>query len=119
MHGSVHFLLKELSMANETASVKTGSVNLQDDLEAVKEDLAQLRDDFAQLSSNTASQVGGRLKDRAAQRIGQLRDAYGAAKEKGGRALDSTTAQIEDHPWTAVGIAIGIGLLLGRMMDRK
>ncbi len=34
------------------------------------------------------------------------------------KGLDQTEEQIKDHPWAAVGIAAGAGLLLGLLINR-
>jgi len=34
------------------------------------------------------------------------------------RGIDQTEDQIKDHPWAAVGIAAGVGLLLGLLINR-
>jgi ElaB/YqjD/DUF883 family membrane-anchored ribosome-binding protein len=34
------------------------------------------------------------------------------------RGVDQTEEQIKDHPWAAVGIAAGVGLLLGLLINR-
>ena len=34
------------------------------------------------------------------------------------KGVDHTEEQIRDHPWAAVGIAAGVGLLLGLLINR-
>jgi len=45
----------------------------------------------------------------------QLRDAGDGAREAAGE-ID---AQVRRNPWAAVGIAAGVGLLLGLLLSRK
>ena len=44
-----------------------------------------------------------------------LRDAAGEAGPK----VRELEARIRENPWTAVGVAAGVGLLLGLLLSRK
>ena len=35
------------------------------------------------------------------------------------RAAKATDTWVHDHPWTAIGIAAGIGVLLGLVVNRR
>ena len=50
--------------------------------------------------------------DQAGPRVQEARERLGGA----GRQLD---AQVREHPWAAVGIAAGLGLLAGILLSRK
>ena len=71
--------------------------NLMDDLRAVIADAEELL-------RATADQAGPRVQE--------ARERLGGA----GRQLD---AQVREHPWAAVGIAAGLGLLAGILLSRK
>jgi ElaB/YqjD/DUF883 family membrane-anchored ribosome-binding protein len=71
--------------------------------------------DAEDLLRATADQTGPRVQEVRARAEESLR----AAKEHlqgAGRELDS---QVRENPWAAVGIAAGIGLLIGVLMARK
>ena len=75
-----------------------------DDLSA---QIASLREDLKALASTIEEDLSERV-EKAGQQIGQAgRDA---------RATAATA--VTDHPLTAVGIAAGIGLLLGLLARR-
>ena len=76
--------------------METGN-NLMDDLRAVIADAEELL-------RATADQAGPRVQE--------ARERLGGA----GRQLD---AQVREHPWAAVGIAAGLGLLAGILLSRK
>ena len=71
--------------------------NLMDDLRAVIADAEELL-------RATADQAGPRVQE--------ARERLGGA----GRQLD---AQVREHPWAAVGIAAGLGLIAGILLSRK
>jgi ElaB/YqjD/DUF883 family membrane-anchored ribosome-binding protein len=71
--------------------------------------------DAEDLLRATADQTGPKVQEVRARAEESLR----AAKEHlqgAGRELDS---QVRENPWAAVGIAAGIGLLIGVLMARK
>jgi len=84
------------------------SKNLMDDLRAMIADAEELL-------RATADQAGPRVqevRERAEQSLRNARERL----EGTGRELD---AQVREHPWAAVGIAAGIGLLVGILLARK
>ena len=114
-------------MANSTSTTgDSASHNLRDDLDALKADLGVLKDDlrtFAADATHTARHGASEVRVRAGQAAAALRDkgraAYDAAKEKGEWAKDQVEGQIQDHPFTSVGIAFGVGILIGALIARR
>lgn len=68
-----------------------------------------------ELLSVTADQAGPKVQEVRARAEEALRSARGHL-EGAGRELDT---QVRAHPWAAVGIAAGIGLILGILLSRK
>jgi ElaB/YqjD/DUF883 family membrane-anchored ribosome-binding protein len=102
------------------------SRRMRDDLDNLKADFSVLRDDFKSFMSSAASAArtgAGVAKDRVGETTSRLREhsskAFGAAKEKGVAARDTVGEQIEEHPFAAVGIAFGVGLVLGAVLSRR
>jgi ElaB/YqjD/DUF883 family membrane-anchored ribosome-binding protein len=98
----------------------------QADLQSIKEDLLRLKDDVSSLTRNLvsagrsgASDVGGRLSGMARERIDQLSDSFGDVGERGKKMLDAAQHQVEENPLVSVGIAFGVGLLLGSIIRGK
>ena len=88
--------------------METAKNNLMDDLRAV------LADAEALLRA-TADQAGPHVQEARARAEESLRSAR-ERLEGTGRQLD---AQVREHPWAAVGVAAGIGLLVGVLLARK
>ena len=87
---------------------KAASVDLLDDLRAVVEDAEALL-------RATADQGGAKVEEVRARTEERLR----AARERlegVGRQLDD---RVRESPWTAVGVAAGIGLVVGILLGRK
>ena len=78
-------------------------------------DLKTLVGDAEELLKATASQTGERIEKaraRAEQSLRVVRDQFAEAGQ-------SVNDQVHEHPWTAAGIAAGIGLLLGVIISRR
>jgi ElaB/YqjD/DUF883 family membrane-anchored ribosome-binding protein len=71
--------------------------------------------DAEELLRATADNAGPKVQEvraRAEESLRQAREHLGSA----GRELDS---QVRANPWAAVGIAAGIGLIVGVLLTRK
>ena len=90
------------------------------------QDLRVVIGDTEDLLKATASQTGERVQQLRARTEESLR----GARERLQQAGESVTAQAKDaarevnqqvhqHPWTAVSVAAGIGLVVGILLGRK
>ena len=68
-----------------------------------------------ELLKATADQGGAKIEEVRARTEESLRAAR-ARLEDSGRRLDD---QVREHPWTAVGVAAGIALIVGILLGRK
>lgn len=71
--------------------------------------------DAEELLRVTADQAGPKVQEVRARAEESLKNAR-EHLQGAGRQLD---AQVRENPWAAVGIAAGIGLLVGVLMARK
>ena len=89
-------------------------------------DLKVVVADAEELLRATASQAGEKVS-AARERIQaslatakvKLTDAERALVDKTKDAAKATDEYVRDNPWQAVGIAAGIGFLLGLLINRK
>ena len=89
-------------------------------------DLKNLVADAEELLKATASQAGEKVAE-ARQKIEQsliegkkaLADAEKTLKIKSKEAADLADDYVRDNPWSAVGIAAGVGLVLGLLIRGK
>ncbi len=84
------------------------------------DDVKVLTKDVQELLKATASVVGekaaeARVKVEESLKVAQdkLVTAHENAKAKGKEAIAATDEYVRDNPWNAVGIAAGVGFLLG------
>ncbi|TDR73859.1 DUF883 family protein [Paludibacterium purpuratum] len=94
---------------------------------------AQLLDDVRQVLSNTedllhaAGDEGGEKVRELRQRIGanlaqaktRLIEAEHAIAGKAKAAAKATDQYVHENPWKSIGIAAGVGLLLGMLISRR
>jgi ElaB/YqjD/DUF883 family membrane-anchored ribosome-binding protein len=89
-------------------------------------DLKLVVADAEELLRATASQAGEKVS-AARERIQaslasakvKLGDAERAALEKAKEAASAADDYVQENPWHAVGIAAGVGLLLGLLIGRR
>jgi ElaB/YqjD/DUF883 family membrane-anchored ribosome-binding protein len=69
---------------------------------------------------SSAKDMAGRAKEVASNYAGKAKEyaqhGYEYAADKTSKAKESAQGYIEDNPWYAVGIALGVGVLLGMLM---
>lgn len=82
--------------------------------------------DAEELLRATAGQAGDKiveLRARAAERIAamkvQLADAEAVMVEKAKQVGRATDDYVHEHPWRSVGVAAGIGLIVGLLIGRR
>lgn len=100
--------------------------SMRDDVDTIKSDLNNLKNDLRTIASDSAvagRRVAAQAKDRLGEVAGQVGDKarsyYGAAKGKGMEATEALEERIEEHPLASVGIAFGVGVLLGALVSRR
>jgi ElaB/YqjD/DUF883 family membrane-anchored ribosome-binding protein len=89
-------------------------------------DLKVLVGDTEELLKATAGQAGEKItiaRERIQASLAvykdKLIDAEQALREKTKEAARATDEYVHDHPWQAVGVAAGVGFLLGLLVSRR
>jgi ElaB/YqjD/DUF883 family membrane-anchored ribosome-binding protein len=89
-------------------------------------DLKVLMNDADALCRATAGQAGdkvaaARTKAEEALKAARARlgDLEGQVKERGREAAQSADKFVHDQPWKAVGVAAGLGIIVGMLIGRR
>ncbi|MGP1310139.1 MAG: DUF883 family protein [Phycisphaerales bacterium] len=110
----------------ETASNKAANIKDSAEIDQLRADLAALRKDFSTLGKDvlTATRHGAESASEAARaeaqrRLEQLGDAWEGARDRSVAAKHDVERRIEEHPLASVMIALGVGVVIGKLIDRR
>lgn len=92
---------------------------LKSDLKTLRDDLSKLGKDVLNASRNTAESAGEAARAEARKRLEQLGDAWESTKDRGAAAKHDVERRIEEHPLASVMIALGVGVVIGKLIDRR
>ncbi len=94
--------------------------------EKLMEDLQVVIRDAEALLQATAGQAGEKIENiraRAAASVQQARQRLGEAEAVAKREIKQAAASadefVHENPWQAVGLAAGIGLVIGMLVGRR
>ena len=92
---------------------------LNKDVDAIKADLDALRKDFSSVVETLKDTAKSRAEseiDALQKRINQIAADFQASGREGLRAVEG---QIGEKPLVSVAIAFAVGLMLGKLLDRR
>ncbi|MAO93129.1 MAG: hypothetical protein CMM78_12005 [Rhodospirillaceae bacterium] len=93
----------------------TAKENSAADIEELRADLNNLRNDMKQLLNH--------FGDSSESRTEQLKERLSAASHQAGERLTAAKtvadAKVAENPMSAIAIAFGIGLVAGKILDRR
>lgn len=92
---------------------------LMTDLKLVLHDAEALLAATASDAGDGVAELRARVQTTLAQAKTGLLEAQGMVMDKAKAAAKSTDAYVHDNPWQSVGIAAGVGLVLGLLMGRR
>ncbi len=105
---------------------RMGEAAVRVDLDAVRADVAQLKQDLVVLAEDLGSVAkdrAQRARERVEERLTDLKDrtssAAHSARVRGKYAVRQVEHTVEEHPLASVGIAFGVGLLVGALLSRR
>lgn len=85
-------------------------------------DLGSLADDAQALLGATANATGEKVceaRQRLAAALEMGKKALGQVKEKAIQGAKATDHAVREHPYAAIGIALGVGVLAGFLIGRR
>lgn len=99
---------------------------LTNNIKTVRNDMKTLVKDAQELFREAKLASGEKAEELRNKGLVMLEAAMDKAQqiqtlalEKGKEAAQTTDEFVHDHPWKAVGIAAGVGLLVGMLISRR
>ena len=98
---------------------RTSTDQLLDDLKAVVDAAETLMHDTAGRVGEEADAARDKARDSLRVARERLQAIEGQLVERGRAAAGDADRYVRDNPWQAVGVAAGIGVLLGLLLGRR
>jgi ElaB/YqjD/DUF883 family membrane-anchored ribosome-binding protein len=92
--------------------------NTDSDFAALRDDLSLLKNDMAALVTKMSASAATGAHNAAGQAEQRARELYNTASAEGEKAAKMVSQKVEEQPVTALLLALGIGYITGRMMQR-
>jgi ElaB/YqjD/DUF883 family membrane-anchored ribosome-binding protein len=106
--------------------MQNGKPDLRNDLDSIKSDIAALQADLASALKDLVAAGKGeagaakeRLENEIRERLDKLSYKADLLARRGRRAIGSLEEHIEEKPLQSVGIALGIGVVIGALLSRR
>jgi ElaB/YqjD/DUF883 family membrane-anchored ribosome-binding protein len=101
-------------MVTTEINSKAADAALRSEVEALRAELANLHEQMRSFGTSAARTAKAGVRDARAH----LHDAVGSAKEHGKNAAESLEAKVEEHPLVSLGVAFGVGLIVGVILRK-
>ena len=85
-------------------------------------DFGTLADDARAFMTATADVAGDKIsvaRQRLAAALERGKEVYGRAKIKAVEGAKATDQAVREHPYQAIGLALGVGVLVGYLAARR
>jgi ElaB/YqjD/DUF883 family membrane-anchored ribosome-binding protein len=92
---------------------------LMADFNAVVVDAETLLKSLASEGGEKAQELRAKAEERlviAKERLSEIEQSLGV---KAKAAAEATEAYVQEHPWQTIGIAAGLGVLVGLLLNRR
>ena len=101
---------------------ETGSSEEQVNMAKLVRDFMVVLQDAESLAKATAGDLGDKAREarnRLAASIEASKASFVNVQTKAKAGMEATDEVIRDHPYESIGIAFGVGLLIGVLVTRK
>ncbi|MHB8623744.1 MAG: DUF883 family protein [Sulfuricaulis sp.] len=102
-----------ISKSNRTKS------KMVDDLKSIVSDADDLLQATAKVSGEGFNLARAKFSEKLANAKASLADAEKIVIDKAKQTATATDDYVKDNPWTAVGIAAGVGILIGFLVGKR
>jgi ElaB/YqjD/DUF883 family membrane-anchored ribosome-binding protein len=90
--------------------------------QAASNDMSTLAEDARALMAATADVAGEKVSEarkRLAAALESGKEVYGRVRDKAVEGAKATDQAVHEHPYEAIGIALGVGALIGYLVARR
>ena len=102
-----------------TMKTEVTTDKLMEDLRLVVSDAEELLKATAGLAGENVNNARARAEDSVRAARARIADAGHVVAEQTREAAKAADDYLRENPWTAVGIAAGVGILIGVLINRK
>jgi ElaB/YqjD/DUF883 family membrane-anchored ribosome-binding protein len=99
--------------------------NVEQEFDALKSDFGKLSSDLGsltealrELTSESAQSYGAKLRAAAAQAHEDAHAAAAALSARGREGMEAAAQQVRERPLASILVCFGLGLVLGKLIDR-
>lgn len=88
-------------------ATQTSNDELQQQLNALREDFGEITKTLKTLTSDYAEQSQNKIRQTAER-----------AQQQAKQSINRAQHEVEAHPYTSMAVAFGIGVVIGKILDR-
>ena len=100
-------------------SAGTDEPDLSKDVAALRADVEALRSDLGQILATLKAKTGNRADAELDALRRRLERLAGEVQSSGRETARRVEEQIEERPFASIAMAFAVGLMLGRLFDRR
>ncbi|EJL04987.1 MULTISPECIES: YqjD family protein [Pseudomonas] len=98
---------------------KTAQETLMEDFQTLVSDTERLLDHTATLAGDQADVLRSQIHETLLRARETLKLTEDSVRERGQAAVVATEEYVQANPWQSVGIAAGVGFLIGLLATRR
>ncbi|WLH11141.1 YqjD family protein [Pseudomonas hefeiensis] len=98
---------------------KTAQEILMEDFQTLVSDTERLLDHTATLAGDQADELRSQIHETLLRARDTLKLTEDSVRERGQAAVIATEEYVQANPWQSVGIAAGVGFLIGLLATRR
>ncbi|WNZ80127.1 YqjD family protein [Pseudomonas sp. P105] len=98
---------------------KTAQEILKEDFQTLVSDTERLLDHTATLAGDQADELRSQIHETLLRARETLKLTEDSVRERGQAAVIATEEYVQANPWQSVGIAAGVGFLIGLLATRR
>ena len=100
-------------------NIESSRDKLVDEFSSVLSEAETLLDKAAKETGDKARDLRSQVEARLLSAKLKLQELEGEAVDRAKAAARATDDYVHDHPWQAIGVAAGIGLVIGLLVSRR